>query len=57
MIKRWNKGSNGNIFRRIDELESTLAELEENCANINDLVVTKLLLEELNLKKDSMLKQ
>lgn len=57
VIEKWNKGSNGNIFRRIKEVVTKLVELEENCKDMNELVVTKMILEELNLKKDQMLKK
>lgn len=51
MIRRWNKGSTGNIFKMIEDVEIKLAELEEICADKNELVMTKMLLEELYRKK------
>lgn len=57
VIRKWNKGVNGIIFRKIEEVESKLAILEENAGEENELIVTRMELEELNLKKDHMLLQ
>lgn len=54
VIKRWNKGSNGNIFKRIEDAKRKLADLG---ADNDEVVVTKMQLEELNLTKDNMFKQ
>lgn len=57
VIRRWNKKSNGNIFKKIEEAERKLAELEDSPNNNEELAIAKMQLEELNLTKDNILKQ
>lgn len=57
ITREWNLGINENIHVRIENLESKIAELEDKELYDQDLDISKMELEELHLKKDSMLKQ
>lgn len=57
VIKKWNKESNENIFKKIEEAKRKLVELKDSSNHEKELIIAKIQLEELNLTKDNLLKQ
>lgn len=46
IIEEWNSGTNGNVYKKIEELELKLAELEDTSVQGMELDICKLELEE-----------
>lgn len=42
VIRRWNKKSNGNIFKKIEEAERKIAELEDSPNHNEELTIAKM---------------
>lgn len=57
IIRSWNNEVNGNIFKKIELIESRIAEREDLSTPGSELIIAKEELDELLLIKDSMIKQ
>lgn len=57
IIKDWNQGVDVNVFNKLDASEEKLASLEDGSGSMKDIAITKMEVEELSLKRDSLLKE